>query len=118
MSYSVTNESREAGHEVIGSIWKSTSYKARKELGRSTRRSLDISTTLTALTTGRYSSGICTTMSQNEFIPKYTHPFTLEEAMLLEIDILVQGKLQLIICSIHCQPGSAVALTESSLDKG
>jgi hypothetical protein len=31
-------------------------------------------------------------MSHNEFIPKYTHPFTLEEAMLLEIDILVQGK--------------------------
>jgi len=37
------------------------------------------------------------TMSRNAFIPKYTHPFTLEEAMLLEIDILVQGKLHLSI---------------------
>jgi hypothetical protein len=32
-------------------------------------------------------------MSNNGFVPKYTHPFTLEEAMLLEINILVQGKL-------------------------
>lgn len=40
-------------------------------------------------------------MSQNEFIPKYTHPFTLEEAMLLEIDILVQGKLHLTIYMLN-----------------
>jgi hypothetical protein len=54
------------------------------------RRIIETPTTLTIFGTIRHNKG---KMSNNGFVPKYTHPFTLEEAMLLEINILVQGKL-------------------------